>query len=130
MADWKRSEREWAKWFASGGGIAQRHPSQGLAHEDLSGVLGMGHGWTAEHKETHFCPAWLKAAIRQRRENAERNPDRTAYGLLTIQEGRGVKATRILWMEVDFDTNPEEVVPAFQHAVKELTHGRQDRTDD
>jgi hypothetical protein len=123
VADWKRSEREWAKWFASGGGIAQRHPSQGTAHEDLSGVLAMGKGWTAEHKETHACPVWLKKAIEQRRENAERNPDRTAYGLLTIQQGRGVKATRILWMEVDFNEDPEAVLPAFNSAAKEVSHG-------
>lgn len=89
----KRHEREWAGF--TGG---QRHPSQGVAHEDLSGDS--PHGWTAEHKTTKTLAGWLLKAFEQARVNAAKHPDRRPYVFVTYAPGQGIKARRFVMAEV------------------------------
>lgn len=115
---WKRAELQWAKW--SNG---KRHPSQGVEHEDLSGPHGTARPvwWTAESKDSHYCPKWLADAIRQSDENGERYPELWNFLMLTMRGQKWGRAVRLLCLRVDFnEDDPDDAMLALIAAKKEL----------
>lgn len=121
IGNWKRTELQWGRWLHSqkvNPPAQLRNPSQGVAYEDLGTPEDW---WTGEHKESHACPAWLRDAILQMRDNGQRVPDKVPFGMVSLQQGQGTKCVRLLFVELDFNVDqPEVALRALLAAKQEL----------
>lgn len=78
-------------------GLSKRHPSQGIAHEDLSGDW-----YVAEHKfrKLEQYSAEFRKAVAQHDINKAKYPDKQSLICFTFHFGRGKKNRRFIMLEI------------------------------
>lgn len=113
---WKRDER-WVPTFMGGG---RRHPSQGVAHPDVSGLT-----YTAEHKRRQWngVSGVLKDAVNQAKLNAEMHPEKLPLTFFTFSRGRGKKLERWMMINIDIFNDLEDLAYALIDAYTQESEG-------